>query len=98
MFTSRALPSAAFVLLVASALPAYAEPTPPGVMQLLPRNGIPSIDNPTFVSADEANLPGDAWVLGVVVDGRPRAYSLNLLNHHEVVNDRVGERAFAAVW
>ena len=40
----------------------------------------------------------DAWVFGVEVSGVARAYSLNLLNHHEVVNDRVGDTAFAAVW
>jgi hypothetical protein len=40
----------------------------------------------------------DAWILGVEIDGEARAYSLNLLNSHEVVNDRIGERSFAAVW
>ncbi len=51
-----------------------------------------------FVSPEEAEIPDDAWVFGVVVDGEARAYSLNLLNRHEVVNDRVGEKSFAAVW
>jgi hypothetical protein len=50
------------------------------------------------VTAAEAEIPGDAWVLGVVVDGEARAYSLNLLNRHEIVNDRVGDKSFAAVW
>ena len=50
------------------------------------------------MAADEAEIPDDAWVLGVAVGGEARAYSLNLLNHHEVVNDRIGEHAFAAVW
>jgi hypothetical protein len=43
-------------------------------------------------------LPDDAWVLGVAVDGTAKAYSLNLLNRHEVVNDKTGETAYAAVW
>ncbi len=51
-----------------------------------------------FVAAAEAELPDDAWVLGVAVDGQAKAYSLNLLNRHEVVNDRIGETAYAAVW
>ena len=79
-------------------IPAAAEELPPGVEQILPRGGIPAIFEPTFVSAEEAEIPDDAWVLGVEVEGEARAYSLNLLNHHEVVNDRIGERDFAAVW
>jgi Protein of unknown function (DUF3179) len=74
------------------------EPTPPGVQQLLARGGIPAVFEPQFVTADEAEISDDAWVLGVVIDGEARAYSLNLLNHHEVVNDRVGDHPFAAVW
>ena len=66
--------------------------------QLLPRGGIPSIDNPVFVSPEEAELPDNAWVFGVVMGGEARAYSLNLLNRYEVVNDRVRDRSFAAVW
>lgn len=53
---------------------------------------------PEFVSAGEAEIPDDAWVLGVEIDGEARAYGLDLLNRHEVVNDRVGEKDFAAVW
>jgi hypothetical protein len=71
---------------------------PPGVEQILPRGGIPAILDPQFVTAAEAEIPDDAWVLGVVVDGSARAYSLNLLNRHEIVNDRVGNKRFAAVW
>ena len=87
--------SAACVL---AALPTLADETPPGVTQLLPRNRIASVDNPVFVSADDARIPDDAWVLGVVLKGQAHAYSLNLLNHHEIVNDQVGDKPFAAVW
>ena len=82
----------------------FAQPTQPteelpeGVVQLLPRGRIAAVTEPTFVSADDAEIPDDAWVLGVEVDGEARAYSLNLLNRHEVVNDQVGEKNFAAVW
>lgn len=75
-----------------------ADELPPGVEQILPRGGIPAIFEPTFVTAEEAEIPDDAWILGVAVDGEARAYSLNLLNHHEVVNDKIGEQSFAAVW
>ncbi len=74
------------------------EEPPPGVEQLLPRGRIAAVLEPQFVPAAEADLPDDAWVLGVVIDGIAKAYSLNLLNRHEVVNDRTGETAYAAVW
>ncbi len=75
-----------------------ADRPPPGVEQLLPRGGIPAVFHPRFVPAAAAKIPDGAWVLGVMIDGEARAYSLNLLNRHEVVNDRIGETAFAAVW
>ncbi len=71
---------------------------PDSFQQLLPRGGIPAIHAPDFVTADEADVPEDAWVLGIALDGEARAYSLNLLNQHEVVNDRLGELPIAAVW
>jgi len=71
---------------------------PPAFKQILPRGQIASVDSPRFVSAKKAKLPPEAWVLGVFIDGHARAYSLNLLNHHEIVNDRVGDKTFAAVW
>ena len=71
---------------------------PPEYQQLLPRGGIPAVFEPVFVSAEEAEISSDAWILGVVVDGQPKAYSLNLLNHHEIVNDQSGETSYAAVW
>jgi len=71
---------------------------PPGVEILLERGRIAAVFEPRFVSAAAATIPDDAWVLGVVMDGEAHAYSLNLLNAHEVVNDRIGDHPFAAVW
>ncbi len=93
-------------ILIAGALAALAcrgpatgeETPPPGVEQLLPRGRIAAVLEPRFVPAAEAEISDDAWVLGVVLDGQAKAYSLNLLNRHEVVNDTIGERSFAAVW
>ena len=45
-----------------------------------------------------AEISDDAWVMGVVFNGVAKAYSLNLLNHHEVVNDDFGGHPLAAVW
>ncbi len=71
---------------------------PDGYVQILPRGGIPAIDDPVYVPAGEARIREDAWVLGVIIDDQARAYSLELLNSHEVVNDTIGETDFAAVW
>ncbi len=53
-----------------------------------PKDGIPSIDDPSFVDPGEADfmLPGDP-VFGVVRDGVARAYPRKILSHHEIVND-----------
>ena len=74
------------------------ESLPEGVEQILPRGRIAAVFEPQFVRASQAEISEDAWVLGVVVEGQPKAYSLNLLNRHEVVNDRSGDIRFAAVW
>ena len=88
----------AVALPVAPAAQPAGDDLPDGVQQLLPRGRIAAVFAPEFVPAAEAEIAPDAWVLGVVVDGEARAYSLNLLNRHEVVNDRVGDHPFAAVW
>ena len=75
-----------------------AQEVPDGFQQLLPRGGIPAIDNPQYVTADKAKISEGAYVFGVVIEGQPVAYSLNLLNSHEVVNDTIGKTNFAAVW
>ena len=51
---------------------------------------IASIDAPELVPAAEAVVGEDSWVLGVVAGGQARAYSLSLLNAHEVVLDTAG--------
>ncbi len=50
--------------------------------QLLLRGQIPAIFEPKYVTAKEADIENDSWVFGVVIEDQPRAYSLNLLNHH----------------
>ena len=53
-----------------------------------PRDGIPSLDNPLFVTADKARFlrPNDR-ILGVELNGIERAYPIRILNFHEIVND-----------
>ncbi len=71
---------------------------PEAYEQILPRGQIPAIFSPQYVPAGQADIDDDAWILGVVINGQARAYSLRLLNQHEIVNDRIGDTAFAAVW
>jgi hypothetical protein len=88
----------AALLVVGAGLASGEEKLPPGFQQIIPRGRIASVDAPRFVPASAARLPPEAWVFGVLIDGQARAYSLNLLNRHEIVNDRVGDETFAAVW
>ena len=71
---------------------------PEGFEQIIPRGRIAAIQEPVYVSAGEARIAPSSWVLGVVIEGQARAFSLKLLNSHEVVNDTIGETNFAAVW
>ena len=85
---------------LAAATPAHSQDeTPPeGVEQAIPRGALPAIFDPQYVTAEQADMPDDAWVLGVFINGEARAYDLNLLNHHEVVNDVIGGTPVAPVW
>ena len=64
------------------------------------RDGIPPIDEPAFVSQDSA----DAWladnepVLVVELDGTARAYPVQILTWHEIVNDRLAGRPIAVTF
>ena len=52
-----------------------------------PRDGIPAIDKPVFISTTEADLAGNERVIGVHFKGITRAYPIRMLNRHEIVND-----------
>jgi hypothetical protein len=57
-----------------------------------PPDGIPSIDHPKFTSVHEADkiLEDSELVLGLNINGDIRAYPLQILVWHEIVNDKVG--------
>ena len=55
-----------------------------------PKDGIPAILEPRFVAARQVDfLKADDSVIGVVVAGIAKAYPLNILTWHEVVNDTI---------
>jgi hypothetical protein len=57
-----------------------------------PKDGIPSIDDPQFVSVEEADtwLEDDEPVVRIEAGGVAKAYPLQILTWHEIVNDTVG--------
>ena len=57
-----------------------------------PRDGIPAIDAPTFVSIAEAaeRYTPTEPVIGLEVNGEARAYPLQVLTWHEIANDVIG--------
>ena len=64
-----------------------------------PRDGIPAIDAPVFTSVAAADfLRADDRVLGLNINGEAKAYPINILNWHEIVNDVVGGTAVAITW
>ena len=70
------------------------------VYSLLPVGKIPAVDNPEYLSGDEANaqMKPEEPVLGVVSGKAARAYSLWQLDAHEIVNDTFEGRPIAATW
>ena len=56
----------------------------------VPKDGIPAILEPKFLSAGEADfLDPDDQMIGVQVGGEAKAYPIKILNWHEVVNDTI---------
>jgi hypothetical protein len=54
-------------------------------------DGIPALDQPRMIAADEASyLNPDDRVFGVLINSDARAYPLRIANWHEMVNDTVG--------
>ena len=64
-----------------------------------PRDGIPPIDDPRFVSlAEVGGLDAHEPVLSLVLEGEARAYPLRVLIWHEIVNDRLGDLPVAVTY
>jgi len=67
------------------------------VTDVLPRDAIPSIDDPTFGE----EYIGDADDDVIVVErneGPARAYPVRILGYHEIVNDEIDGRPVAVTW
>lgn len=57
-----------------------------------PKDGIPSIDDPSFISTDKAGswIADKEPVIAVEYNGEVRVYPLQILIWHEIVNDHLG--------
>jgi hypothetical protein len=80
-------------------------PTPPvidpsAIITILPRDDIPAIDNPQFEPSKLAltAIEPDERVIGLIINGDARAYPINILSSHEIVNDVVGGEPVAITW
>ena len=70
------------------------------IITILARDGIPAILDPVFDPRIEAmaQMEPSERVIGVSINGDHRAYPLNLLSRHEIVNDTVGGKPIAVTW
>lgn len=55
-----------------------------------PKDGIPSVDQPKFLKAGQSKLEAGDRVLGLMWNGVAKAYPVDIMNWHEIVNDRFG--------
>lgn len=74
------------------------EPIPDGFRQLLRRDDIRPIYQPTFVSGDEIDWEPETLVVGVALGGEAKAYPVNFMNIHEMINDRIAGTPILVSW
>src|SRR5215469_12153585 len=65
-----------------------------------PKDGIPALNHPKFVSASDGDrfLKGHDRVLGIEYNGIAKAYPIRILNWHEVVNDDFNGKPVVVTW
>ena len=70
------------------------------IVSLLPKDAIRAILEPEFASpvAAETQMRDEELVIGVYINGDARAYPINMLSRHEIVNDVVGGESIAVTW
>ena len=74
------------------------ESTPAGYRQLLPRDAILPVYNPTFRSARESEWAPETLIIGVELDGEAKAYPVSFLNRREMVIDWIGGSPVLVSW
>lgn len=74
------------------------EPLPGGYRPVTSRDRIRPIYEPEYRSAADTDWSQDTLVLGVALEGEARAYPIRVLNHREMVLDRLGGTPILASW
>lgn len=63
------------------------------------KDGIPSVDNPNFTTAEAVNfISPDDLVVAINYNGETRAYPHPILDWHEIVNDKIGDISLALTY
>jgi hypothetical protein len=65
---------------------------------LLPRDAIAPVYEPEFVSAEDSPLLDDELIMGVVIEGEAKAYSVTVLRFREMVNDELAGWPILVTW
>ncbi len=64
-----------------------------------PKDGIPALMNPGYVSGKDADfMREDEQVMGVYLNGVARAFPTRILSWHELVNDKFGDLPVLVSW
>lgn len=74
------------------------EELPDGFRQLLPRDAIFPIYEPTFTDAADARWDDEIEVIGVSSDGESKAYPVSILNRREMVIDFIAGDPILVTW
>jgi hypothetical protein len=64
-----------------------------------PPDGIPPIDEPTFLKADDVDFLTDTEaILALTIGSETRGYPVQIMTYHEIVNDTVGDVPVAVTY
>ncbi len=77
---------------------AAGESLPDGFRQLLPRDAIRPVYDPTFVTAEATPWADDTHVIGVTLGGEAKAYPVSFLNGRELVVDELDKVPILVSW
>lgn len=77
---------------------AAGEPLPDGYRRLLRRDDIDPVYNPQFVTRQEVDWPPETLVVGLARGEEAKAYPVNWMNVHEMVNDRIDDTPVLVSW
>jgi len=64
----------------------------------VPKDGIPAIDNPIYLSVDDAGLEDDDIVFGIDYGGLVAAYPKDIMYQHEIVNEKADGKKLSVTY